>query len=129
MTIITRVILVLALMYAPILSFWYFSGLSGDNPVPHVIMLVGHALVIVSAWLAQKRRKFYILIAIGAAMFFFGQRLDKAFWKEHNSNLCLQLRADPLCVESPTGFRCKEPSPLGNLTVGKGICDSVGNTH
>lgn len=129
MTIVTRVILVLALLYAPILSFWYFSGLSGDNPMPHVIMLIGHLMVIVSAWLAQKNRKFYILIAIGAAMFFYGQRVDKAFWKEHNNQMCAQIKADPYCKETPVGFRCQEPSSFGNLSVGKGICGQVEVTH
>lgn len=124
MTILTRVIFIFALLYAPILGYWYLTGLSGSNPFPHVIMLVGHVAVLIGSYLAVKNRKFYIAVAVGSALFFFGQRADKKFWQSHNSNLCQQIKSDPHCMETAVGYQCQEPSSLGNFNVAKTICIS-----
>lgn len=122
MKIFAKVILILGGIYLPILGLWYMTGLSGSNPWPHMAMIIGHLVVLLAAYRSLKNPRFFTLVAAGAALFVIGYQGDKNFWRTHNKEICAQIKQDENCSENAAGYICREPSPLGNMAVGKGMC-------
>lgn len=54
---------------------------------------------------------------------FTGIHLDSLFWKETNATFCQNLRDDPYCIETETGFICAEPSFSGNMVTSSSVCE------
>lgn len=120
-----KVILILGAIYLPILGLWYMTGLSGSNPWPHIAMVIGHLVVLAAAYRSMKEPRFFTMIVAGAALFTIGYQGDKKFWRTHNQELCAQIKQDPYCAENVAGFVCREPSPRGNMALGKDMCPAA----
>lgn len=111
--------LISAIISVPLLGYMVLFGASGSN-----FYLAGQGLIlyVVFSIVARKKFKFWPGILVGIALIWLGLYRDNLFWKNQNSNMCVELRADPYCVESEHGFNCVEPSKSGNMSTSNQVC-------
>jgi hypothetical protein len=121
-SLLAKIIFWLSLIYVIPMGIGYLFAFSGSHPGPIFFMAAGHTLVLIFSHLAKKNSKMFVGVAVGVVCMIGGYWFDKNFWKRENESLCQQLKSDPLCVESETGFTCSQLSRLGGFSVGKGIC-------
>ena len=104
---------------------FYLFGLAGSHPAPFIVMAVCHVIALASGVFAIQKRKAWVvfcaaLIGWNAAAFW-----NKSYWAESNQAECEQMRKDPACIESETGFTCQDSQTFGNLVTSKAGCAGV----
>jgi len=114
--------LVVFTLSLPVIGIMLLFGLAGSDASNFVIAGIGYLGIFIISSLSLWRDKYIKFIFIPYFLMGLGFYLDTQFWKKHNFELCNQIRADQYCTENEHGFTCKEPSSLGNFSVGKGIC-------
>lgn len=116
-------LLLAAIISAPLVFFIVLMGLSGSDKENFILIAVSYICILIFSIISFKKIKFIIGALLGVFILCFGIYKDSQFWKNHNDNLCLQIRADPYCIETKTGFNCSQKSSLGGFTSGN-ICSS-----
>ena len=119
---VSNILLIVGIVAAFPLGIYYLFAMSGSNPQPAVAMLISHVVFVVCSFLSRNKPRLLIGTVVGLIAFLVSYQADKKFWSDHNQNLCQELRSDPQCMESPTGFSCNESKKLGNFTTGIGVC-------
>lgn len=118
-------LLVVGLLSIPVVLVGLLFGMAGSNPADSMVMTSGCILYLLGAACGVRKRQWLYLCAIGIGMFLVGNYHDKQYWQKENQEFCLQARKDPYCIEMDSGFRCAEPSPLGNLTASLRDCPAL----
>ncbi|MGR5175330.1 hypothetical protein ACPV4B_00975 [Vibrio parahaemolyticus] len=106
---VTNIILLIVMSLSlPVLALDIILGLSGDTAHYYWIVFVGYLLVILtSIWSFFWGNVRYVPL-FGVLLMITGYVLDYQFWKQHNLALCLELRANPSCLEDDIGFSCTD---------------------
>lgn len=82
-----------------------FTLLFLGKPLFQIAML-GYGIALVFGFLAFRRSSLLWVSVAGWAVFGAALFLDAKQARDQNQQLCLQLRADPACVEDVCGFQC-----------------------
>jgi hypothetical protein len=118
------IILVLLLLSLPILGIYIIFGLAGSTSHHFIIISVGYVIAIVASILGFFWKSVRYATVFGVFLILLGFILDHRFWKQHNKELCLELRANPTCIEDDIGFSCSDLRGI-NFSTSKGICKGV----
>jgi hypothetical protein len=124
MEIVNVIILVLSLLSLPIFGIYIIFGLAGSTAEYFIIIAVGYVIAIVASVLGFFWTSVRYATLIGVFLILLGVILDHRFWKQHNRELCLELRANPTCIEDDTGFSCSDLRGM-NFSTSKRICKGV----
>lgn len=106
----------------------FFAGLfllsSINAEKPHIIwMIIGYLGYGLFSVLALRWIKVWPGIVVSALVLYYGNHLDKQFWKTENKGYCVKLREDPYCLEGETRFTCHPNSK--NFSAAKIGCDAL----
>lgn len=111
-----------------------FLGLAGGYSGGPLVSILSSAIS--GIWFLKnivspspKRLRLLLILGVLIVGNVIGYKMGSKVWKEHNSDLCKQLRNDPFCKLSSTGFNCTSKSSLGNFVVAKGICEDLRQRH
>ena len=111
--------LVILALFSPILLIVILFGISGGATTEYYLMMaVSYILAIVFSLLALRNKKFLFGVVFSIFTFSLAGHFIDQFWAKHNAELCVELRKNPSCIESKTGFRCD------GFSTGIGICKS-----
>lgn len=116
MKIISRILLILSLLFLPFMFIGGLFGLTGSDATYFVIIWIGYISLIISSTICQFRYKFFPFVIISIIAIIIGATLDTNFWKNENNNLCQELRSNPTCVEDECGFTCSDVGGVGLVT-------------
>lgn len=86
------------------------------------LMVVGYVIALVFGLLSFKKDNFLFLSILGWAIFGWATFMDSKQMIEANNELCLELRANPTCVEDECGFDCEDVGGGIGLTTSGSIC-------
>lgn len=118
-------LIVLCLFY-PVFFIGVIFGLGGSTSKYYLMMAVGYNLAIIFSVITLYSNKFMLGIVFSTLIFLFGVYLDNQFWVKDNAGFCDELRGNPSCIESETGFYCDDFD--GNetgLSIGIEICNNL----
>lgn len=88
------------------------------------VIVIGYIIALIFGLLSFKKNYFLFLSLLGWVVLGLGNMTDVKQVKEENQKLCLELRANPTCIEDECGFDCSD-FPLGSgggFVTGGGIC-------
>ena len=123
MKIANKILLTFLVLLSPFFVFGTLFGLAGATAKYSALIGLGYIVAIVFSIVGLSRSKYIFGVFIGLALIVIGMTLDSQFWSEQNSNLCKDLRSDPSCVESESGFSCKNFKGSGaRFVTGIGVC-------
>lgn len=118
------VIFIISLLAIPLFGIAILFGLAGSNPSHFIIIALGYIGLITSSFVCIFRYKFFPAIIISILIIISGSAWDIIFWKNENSKLCEELRADPTCIENQEGFVCQVGGGVHSGSwVPSNICD------
>lgn len=120
---LSTLILIVSILLFPLLGIGIIFGLAGSTAKYFILIGFGYVGIVISSLVCIFRPKYYPAILISLALIIVGGIGDARFWSQHNAQLCADLRADPTCVESSTGFQCTDFRGEGGFSVGGGICE------
>jgi len=95
--------------------------LSIFESIVFIIILTGYLTALIFGLLSFKKNYFLLLSLFGWILFGLGSTMDAKQAKEKNNELCLELRAEPSCLEDECGFECSNFYGSGFITGGS-IC-------
>jgi hypothetical protein len=119
---LSAAILFLCAAAFPFLYLGTVFGLAGATSTYYVVFALGYLSLAFSSLVSFFKPWFYPAILLSIGVMITGIVLDTRFWKSHNEKLCRELRANPTCVESETGFNCENVNGFG-MTVSSVICE------
>ena len=123
MKIANKILLTFLVLLSPFFVFGTLFGLAGATAKYSALIGLGYIVAVVCSIVGLSRSKYIFGVFIGLAIIVIGVTLDNQFWSEINSNLCRDLRSDPSCVESETGFSCDNFKGSGvGFSTGIGVC-------
>jgi len=86
------------------------------------VIIIGYVIALIFGMLSFKKNYFLFLSLLGWIIFGLGNMIDAKQSKEENQKLCLELRANPTCIEDECGFNCENvDGGIGMITSGS-IC-------
>lgn len=86
------------------------------------IMVAGYIVALVFGFLSYKKSIFLWLSLFGWLIFLLGNTADVKKTTEENQQLCIEVRAEPSCVEDECGFNCPVFHGGAGLVVSGSIC-------
>ena len=116
------IILVLLSLSLPVMGIGILFGLAGSNSEHFVIISIGYIVGLIFSIVTIFRPKYIYGSFSGVALILLGFTLNDNFWSNQNKGLCADLRAEPTCVESKTGFNCTDFNGA-NFYTGIGVCN------
>ena len=117
-------ILAVLVLFLPISWVLFIFGLAGGTWHYFLIIGFGYLLAIAAAVLSFFWKSVRYVPSLGVLLIFVGLALEARFWTQHNKELCLELRANPTCIEDETGFDCSDFNGH-RFSTGKAICKDV----
>lgn len=86
------------------------------------VIVIGYIIALIFGLLSFKKNYFLFLSLLGWIIFGLGNATDIKQTREENQKLCLELRANPTCVEDECGFNCKDVGGGIGMTTSGSIC-------
>ena len=87
------------------------------------IMMFGYCIALIFGIFAYKKNYFLWLSLFGWIIFGLGFQADTKKAIEKNQQLCIELRAEPSCIEDECGFDCSNFHGAGFVTGGS-VCEN-----
>jgi hypothetical protein len=119
--VVSGLIIIVSVLVFPYLGIGIIYGLAGSTAKYYVLIALGYFGLFLFSIVCIFKYKFYPVLLISLLLFVSGATLDTIFWKDHNQQLCEELRAEPSCVENECGFDC-EDFQGGGFHTGASIC-------
>jgi len=121
--ILSVIIFAISLLALPVFGAVILFGLAGSVPIYFVIITLGYVSLMIGSFICIFKYKFFPIIIISLILIILGFALDGIFWKNYNSGLCEELRAEPTCIENQNGFNCWNSEGNIGSVVPSSICD------
>lgn len=86
------------------------------------VIVIGYVVALIFGLLSFKKNYFLFLSLLGWIIFGLGNATNIKQTREENQKLCLELRANPTCVENECGFDCKDVGGGIGMTTSGSIC-------
>ena len=119
--VVSGLIIIVSVLVFPYLGIAIIYGIAGSTAKYYVLIALGYIGLFLSSIICIFKYKFYPALLISLLLFISGATLDTTFWKDHNQQLCEELRAESSCVEDECGFDC-EDFHGGGFHTGASIC-------
>lgn len=119
--ILCSLILIIEILIFPLIAIGLLFGSVGSSAGYFVLIDIGFVGIFIFSITSLIKPKWFPAVIVSTVFIVLGYHLNVAFWDKENSNLCLELRANPTCVEDECGFSCSNVDGFG-FSTGGSIC-------
>jgi len=115
------IIIVFAGLFLPFLGLGIIFGLAGSTSHYYALIAISYIGILLFGILTYFRPKFFIGTVTCCLLIITGFALDSLFWKRNNADLCKEIRVEPSCTESESGYVCTNFDGA-NISFPKSVC-------